>query len=141
MTRLHQSRQPNRYRKRGIFFEVYMGVKVFWKTVRFTDRYFPLVSSTDKSSLLTSFFTRRDMMCHMNRISGNYVQIFEKISGKASVMSRIWKNKFFNGKYSWNWPENSFRKTPCSLPELVKSGQCLEKNSGISVVSPPDFWK
>ena len=26
MTRLHQSREPNRYRKRGMFFEVYMGV-------------------------------------------------------------------------------------------------------------------
>ena len=28
MTRLHQSREPNRYRKRGMFFEVYMGVKL-----------------------------------------------------------------------------------------------------------------
>ena len=27
MTQLHQSREPNRYRKRGMFFEVYMGVK------------------------------------------------------------------------------------------------------------------
>ena len=30
MTRLHQSREPNRYRKRGMFFDVYMGVKQFW---------------------------------------------------------------------------------------------------------------
>ena len=28
MTRLHQSREPNRYRKRGMFFDVYMGVNI-----------------------------------------------------------------------------------------------------------------
>ena len=27
MTRLHQSREQNRYRKRGMFFDVFMGVK------------------------------------------------------------------------------------------------------------------
>ena len=27
MTRLHQSREPNRYQKRCMFFDVYMGVK------------------------------------------------------------------------------------------------------------------
>ena len=33
MTRLHQSREPNRYRKRGMFFDVYMGVKDLVKVV------------------------------------------------------------------------------------------------------------
>ena len=75
MTRLHQSREPNRYRKRGMFFEVYMGDKT-------------LSIRTSNLGGLKSLHTFFLFMTHLRRMVNNQY--------KGKIIKAEWRKKEFS---------------------------------------------